>query len=95
MSPEKKSNSPFGCRVRKIRTEKGLSVAELAGRLGCNKDTVYKLERGDRGQMYERIPGLARALGCTIDDLFRGLDNEGAEKNDEQDPQQMADERED
>lgn len=85
----------FGSRIRKLRIESGQSVDELSKKLGVCVDTIWKLESGRRGRMYEKIPALARALGCSIDDLFCGLENEGSEKSNEKKTDSLADEWED
>ena len=56
----------IGQRIKTIRTQQGLSIDELACRLGKNRTTVYRYENGD----IENLPlsildSLARALNTT------------------------------
>lgn len=56
----------IGQRIRSMRTQQGLSIDELAYRLGKNRTTVYRYENGD----IENLPlgildSLAEALNTT------------------------------
>lgn len=55
------------------RSRAGLTQAELARRAGVPQSVVSDLENGKT--LYPRLDtamALAKALGCTIDDLFTG-----------------------
>ena len=56
--------------LRKIRTEKGLSVLALAVASGVPRRTIQDLEGGNDGRMSTMIK-LADALGVTLDELCR------------------------
>lgn len=60
----------FGERVKRKRRERGLGVAEFAEMIGVTPDAVMKIESGKRGRAFDRLPKMAGALGCRIDDLF-------------------------
>lgn len=57
--------------IRRIRIAHGLTQTELASRLGLAPNTVCQWESGDRKPPSDRIPDLARALGCGIEELYR------------------------
>jgi len=64
----------FGDRVRAIRREKGLRIADVSAVAGMTNDALLKIESGLRGKTLEKLPLLAKALGCRIDDLFPEMD---------------------
>lgn len=64
----------FGERVKKLRKEKGIGVMEFSEMVGMTPDAVLKIESGKRGKTFEKLPKLAKALSCRIDDLFPGMD---------------------
>ncbi len=67
-----------GQTIKKIRTERGISVDELATKLGKNRATIYRYERGDIENMpLEVLEPLSKALNTTPSHLM------GWEKNDE------------
>lgn len=57
--------------LRARRKAAGLSQEELAAAVGCTYQAVGAWERGDVLPTAERLPALAEALGCSIDDLYR------------------------
>lgn len=88
----------FGARIREIRVQNGQTVDELAEKIGVCPDAVWKLESGRRGRIYERVPRIARALGCSIQELFEGIeidDDKNTETTDYQKNENMADDWED
>lgn len=58
------------------RRSKGMTQQELADLLKTTRSTVAMWESGESFPRADKLPQLARILGCTIDDLFR--DNENA-----------------
>lgn len=60
----------FGKRVEQIRKEFGLSREELAGRMGINPVTLYKLEKGINFAGDETIDKLVKALKVDYNVLF-------------------------
>ena len=64
----------FGERVKRKRRERGLGAAEFAEMIGVTPDAVMKIESGKRGRAFDRLPKMAGALGCRIDDLFPEMD---------------------
>lgn len=57
--------------VKNLRIKKGMTQEVLASMLGLDKSTVTKWETGKAMPTADKLPELARILGCTIDDLFR------------------------
>ena len=58
-------------RIKELRLERGMTLEELAAEVGCTLQAVSCWERGQTLPTADRLPQLAKALGCTIDDLFR------------------------
>lgn len=54
----------IGYRIKSLRTQIGLSIDELAERLGKNRTTIYRYENGD----IENLPL------CILDSLAEALD---------------------
>jgi ribosome-binding protein aMBF1 (putative translation factor) len=53
-------------RLRKLRTEKGLSQRVLAEKAGLAKNTVYTIEHGDKFPKPETVEKLESVLGSPI-----------------------------
>lgn len=64
----------FGKRLRTIRRERGITIDQMSAEVGMTGDAILKLESGARGKTLEKLPVLAKALGCRIDDLFPEMD---------------------
>ncbi len=67
-------------RLRDVRIEKGMTQEELAERSGVHRDTIQKLETGQRAARPATVKKLADALGVEAEKLTR----EGAEGDMEQ-----------
>lgn len=59
----------FGARVRKLRTDRGLSQEKLAELADLHRTYVGSLERGERNVALINIYRLARALGVRASEL--------------------------
>jgi len=57
-------------RLRTLRTERGLTLAEVAGAAGMDPSTLSRLESGARRLTLDHLPVLARALRVPVDDLL-------------------------
>ena len=55
----------FGARLHRLRTERGLSLADIADKLGVSKPTVWAWEHGKARPVERRLTALAEALGVT------------------------------
>ena len=57
--------------IRKLRKSAGLTQVQLAEKVGVTQATVSDWERGDYFPGAQKLPALADALGCTVNDLYR------------------------
>ena len=57
-------------RLRMLRTERGLTLADVAERAGMDASTLSRLESGARRLTLDHLPVLARALGVRTDELL-------------------------
>jgi len=59
----------FGMRLNRLRRERGLTLAEVAARLGVSKPTVWAWEKGKAKPLPERLDSIADALGVSGEEL--------------------------
>lgn len=57
-----------GLRARRMAA--GLTLRQEAAELGCSPAAVSCWERGETLPTADRLPEIARLLGCTVDELF-------------------------
>ena len=76
-------------KIKELRKEKCLSQCELAELLSVQRSTVAKWETGRTFPRTEQLPKLARALNCTIDELF-GEDPARDDQLDQEDPERVC-----
>ncbi|AIQ37197.1 hypothetical protein R50345_22690 [Paenibacillus sp. FSL R5-0345] len=60
-----------GARVRELRKEKGMSQEELAHAANLHPTYIGKLERGERNMSVESLEKTTKALGITLEQLFK------------------------
>ena len=60
---------PFGQKVRQLREERFLSMAELAEQAGISKNTLFRIETGNYSAIPRTVRKLADALGVPPGDL--------------------------
>ena len=60
----------LGRRIRRIRTELGLSQEELAFRCGMQASHIGFLERGQRNPTLDTLERIAAGLGISVCDLL-------------------------
>lgn len=58
-----------GPRLKRLRAQRGVSLADLAGRTGISKSTLSRLETGQRRPSLELLLPLAQAYGVPLDEL--------------------------
>ena len=58
-------------RLRELRTQRGLTLDEVAKRADIDVSTLSRLESGKRRLALDHLPRLASALSVTTDDLMR------------------------
>jgi transcriptional regulator with XRE-family HTH domain len=61
----------FGQRVKDLRNKKGISQEKLAEFSELHRTYISSIELGKRNVALENIEKLAKALNCTIEDLFK------------------------
>jgi transcriptional regulator with XRE-family HTH domain len=68
------SDEPLDVRVRRrlreLRTERGLTLQQVAERANLDISTLSRLEAGKRRLALDHIPALAAALGVSADELL-------------------------
>lgn len=64
-----------GAQLRRLRTERGLTLVELAASTGISTSTMSRLENGQRRPTLELLLPIARAHKVPLDDLI-GLPDE-------------------
>lgn len=57
--------------IKAYRVQMNLTQDELAERLKISRTTVTMWETGEAMPRADKLPELAKILGCTIDDLFK------------------------
>ena len=70
---EDKHLAAFGKRIASIRKSKKLTQEQLADRTELAADTIRAIEQGRRWARLTTLHTLAKGLGVTVDELFRGL----------------------
>lgn len=63
-------------RLRELRTQRGLTLEEVATRADIDVSTLSRLESGKRRLALDHLPRLAAALAVTTDDLLRTPETE-------------------
>jgi transcriptional regulator with XRE-family HTH domain len=70
----KSESEPIDARVRRrlreLRSERGLTLQQVAERASIDVSTLSRLEAGKRRLALDHIPALAAALGVSADDLL-------------------------
>jgi transcriptional regulator with XRE-family HTH domain len=62
----------IGTRIRQLRTERGLTQAELAERVGVSVESLSRAERGVILPTVRTLGGIAAALGADLSGLIQG-----------------------
>ncbi len=71
----------LGERIKKLRTERGLSLGQLADSIGTSRQTVFRYENGTITNIpTEKLEGLAHALGVSPSQLM-GWESENSSLN--------------
>lgn len=66
----KLGGAAFGKRLEQLRKGKGMTLSDVAERLGVSKPTVWAWEKGKARPIEDRFPALARVLGIEQDELL-------------------------
>jgi transcriptional regulator with XRE-family HTH domain len=70
---EDKNLAAFGKKVANMRLKRGLTQDQLADKTGLSIDTIGAIEQGRRWARLTTLHKLAKGLGTTTDELFKGL----------------------
>lgn len=62
--------------IKKAREKAGLTQQDLANELGVGQSTVAMWETQNSLPRTDKLPALAKILGCTIDELLKGEEND-------------------
>ena len=57
-------------KIKHYREDKGMRQEELASELAVDRSTIAKWETGEAMPRADKLPELAKVLGCSIDALF-------------------------
>lgn len=57
-------------KLRDIRKMRGLTIGELAKKVGVNRDTISDIEKGKANPTYNNLESIADALNVTIEILL-------------------------
>lgn len=63
----------LGSRIKALRTKRKWSQEELAARCGFHRSYMGAVERGEKNLTVQTLQVLARTLGISIYELFRGV----------------------
>ena len=66
----KKSKTIIGKTIKHYRKKKGLTLQELADKLGVDKQYVWKLENGKVNMSLDYLDKVIQELGCDHTDFF-------------------------
>lgn len=72
-----------GERIRNLRKARKLSIVDMADTVDMTTQNLWNLENDMVGKTFEKLPLIAKALGCRIDDLFPQMDD-GTEAQEEE-----------
>lgn len=65
----RESSEPLGIKLNRLRRERGMTLADIAGTLGVSKPTVWAWEKSKARPVPSRIPDIAAALGVSVQEL--------------------------
>lgn len=57
--------------IKKLRHAANLSQVSLADKAGVTQGALSQWERGESLPTSDKLPEIAKALNCTIDDLYK------------------------
>jgi len=63
----------FGRRLRDLRKARGFSQEDFAAECGLDRTYISGIERGRRNVSLRNIDLIAKTLGISLSELFRGL----------------------
>jgi len=69
LKSSQRNREQLGVAIRRRRDEMAVSQEGLAEIIGCHRNYVGYLERGEQNVTIDMLSRVARALGCTVTDL--------------------------
>ena len=66
--------------LKKIREARNITQMELAAKIEVPQSTIASWETGRAFPRAEKLPAIAKALGCTIDELLQDPPGESESK---------------
>jgi transcriptional regulator with XRE-family HTH domain len=70
LAPRNSGGIVLGKKLEQKRKARGLTLAQVADRLGVSKPTVWAWEKGKARPVEDRFPAIAQVLGLSEEDLF-------------------------
>jgi DNA-binding XRE family transcriptional regulator len=70
MKPFSSTHLKLGQKIKKIRTEAGITQEELAAKTGVDRSYMGFIERGEKNPTLETIRKIAWALRVSVKELF-------------------------
>jgi transcriptional regulator with XRE-family HTH domain len=67
-------NAILGERIRSLRAYKNMTQEELAGSIGCTRQKIARMEKGEIDITYKELQNVSAALDVTIDVITAALD---------------------
>ena len=74
--PELELGHRIHCRLDELLEERGMTLTELAERVGVTRQTVIAIEQGRYSPSLEMAFRIAHALGVPLDEVFQYPDPE-------------------
>jgi transcriptional regulator with XRE-family HTH domain len=68
----------LGERIREMRKVKNLTQEDLAYESDIDRSYIGGVERGERNLSFDKLCQIARALGCDVASLTKGLPEEAS-----------------
>ena len=62
---------PLYNRLKEYRTRLGVNQAQMGKMVGTSRQTISQIERGDYSPSVTLALRLAKACGCTVEDIFK------------------------
>ena len=69
LKKSQRNRRALGLAIRRHRDEMGVSQEGLAEIIGCHRNYVGYLERGEQNVTIDMLSRVAKALGCTVSHL--------------------------
>ncbi|HEX4114358.1 MAG TPA: helix-turn-helix transcriptional regulator [Solirubrobacteraceae bacterium] len=79
-SPTSTADPALSAAVRRLRTERGLTIEALATSAGVSINTISQLERAKAEPGWMTVRRVAEALGISLAELGEAVEREGRAK---------------